>query len=86
MQISILAVAAFAAAAFAAPQAYPSAAPSGSNSTLTTITVYTTQEVTITSCAATVTNCPAHSTVVITSTIIDYTTVNLPNLAHVPGE
>jgi hypothetical protein len=41
----------------------------------TTSTIYTTKLVTITSCHTTVTNCPAHSTVVVTSTIALSTTV-----------
>lgn len=41
----------------------------------TTSTVYTTEEITITSCAPTVTKCPAHSTTVITSTYVVSTTV-----------
>ncbi|RAK98261.1 extracellular serine-threonine rich protein [Aspergillus ibericus CBS 121593] len=42
---------------------------------MTTSTVYTTREVTITSCAPTVTNCPANLVTVITSTIAVSTTV-----------
>ncbi|OJJ75921.1 hypothetical protein ASPBRDRAFT_26444 [Aspergillus brasiliensis CBS 101740] len=42
---------------------------------MTTSTVYTTKEVTITSCAPTVTNCPANSVTVVTSTIAVSTTV-----------
>jgi hypothetical protein len=41
----------------------------------TTSTVWTTEEITITSCAPTVTNCPAHSTTVVTSTYVASTTV-----------
>ncbi|KAF3391702.1 hypothetical protein F1880_007527 [Penicillium rolfsii] len=41
----------------------------------TTSTIWTTEEITITSCAPTVTNCPAHSTSVITSTYVASTTV-----------
>ena len=53
---------------------------SGDNDVWTTSTVYSTQEVTITSCAATVTNCPAHpekqtETTVVTSVIAVSTTV-----------
>ena len=40
-----------------------------------TITLFSTQEVTITSCAATVTNCPAHSTIVKTTSFAYATTV-----------
>ncbi|GLB11976.1 hypothetical protein AtubIFM57258_009253 [Aspergillus tubingensis] len=42
---------------------------------MTTSTVYSTKEVTITSCAPTVTNCPANSVTVVTSTIAVSTTV-----------
>ncbi|OQE40011.1 hypothetical protein PENCOP_c006G04509 [Penicillium coprophilum] len=42
---------------------------------LTTSTVWTTQEFTITKCAPTVTNCPGHSTVLVTSTYPLSTTV-----------
>ena len=81
MQYSLVAVAAFAAVASALPGMYISA-PS-SNSTLTTLTVYATTEITVTSCAATVVSCPAHSTVIVTSTIVDYTTVRaLPPRKH----
>ena len=45
------------------------------NQTLTTSTVYSTNLITITSCAPTVTNCPASSTVVVTSVIAVSTTV-----------
>ncbi|KAI9869692.1 MAG: hypothetical protein M1830_005208 [Pleopsidium flavum] len=41
----------------------------------TTSTVYSTQEVTITSCAPTVTSCPASSTMVVTSVVAVSTTV-----------
>ena len=41
----------------------------------TTLTVYTTTVYTLTSCAPTVTNCPAKLGAVTTDTIIDYTTV-----------
>ncbi|MCJ1405762.1 hypothetical protein MMC11_008992 [Xylographa trunciseda] len=41
----------------------------------TTSTVYTTQEITITSCAPTITNCPAESTVLTTITVAAYTTI-----------
>ena len=41
----------------------------------TTSTVYTTQEITITSCAPTITNCPAESTVLTTVTVAAYTTI-----------
>ena len=40
---------------------------------MTTSVVYTTQTFTVTSCASTVTNCPAESTKVVTSTIALYT-------------
>ena len=60
----------FAVSALAAPWNYPE-----TNGTLVTATVYTTQEITITSCASTVTNCPAHSTVIKTITVAAYTTV-----------
>jgi len=42
---------------------------------LTTSTIYSTQYHTVTSCASTVTNCPAHSTVVVTDIIAVSTTV-----------
>ncbi|KAJ5757304.1 uncharacterized protein N7511_005998 [Penicillium nucicola] len=42
---------------------------------ITTSTVWTTSELTITSCAPTVTDCPTHSTVVVTSTYALSTTV-----------
>ncbi|MCJ1410680.1 hypothetical protein MMC19_004766 [Ptychographa xylographoides] len=42
---------------------------------LVTSTVYTTQEITITSCAPTVVSCPAESTVITTVTVAAYTTV-----------
>lgn len=45
------------------------------SSPLTTSVVYTTKEYTITSCGPEITNCPAHSTVVVTSTEVAYTTV-----------
>ncbi|KAJ5512698.1 hypothetical protein N7463_002250 [Penicillium fimorum] len=60
---------------------HPSSAPSNvptisdPGSPMTTSTVWTTQEVTITKCAPTVTNCPAHSTVLVTSTYPLSTTV-----------
>ncbi|MCJ1435601.1 hypothetical protein MMC27_004975 [Xylographa pallens] len=41
----------------------------------TTSTVYTTQEITVTSCAPTITNCPAESTVLTTITVAAYTTI-----------
>jgi len=45
------------------------------SASMTTSTVYSTQEITITSCAPTVTNCPAESTTVVTSVIAVSTTV-----------
>ncbi|KAK5278140.1 hypothetical protein LTR16_008951, partial [Cryomyces antarcticus] len=42
---------------------------------ISTSTVYSTQEVTVTSCASTITNCPAHSTVVVTSVVAISTTI-----------
>lgn len=45
------------------------------NDLLTTSTVFTTQLRTITSCAPTVTNCPAESVKVVTDTIALYTTI-----------
>ncbi|KAJ5302400.1 hypothetical protein PENANT_c008G11590 [Penicillium antarcticum] len=42
---------------------------------ITTSTVWTTAEFTVTSCAPTVTDCPAHSTAVVTSTYVLSTTV-----------
>lgn len=45
------------------------------SASMITSTVYSTQEITITSCAPTVTNCPAKSTTVITSVIAVSTTV-----------
>lgn len=45
------------------------------NATLTTSTVYAYKTYTVISCAPTVTICPAHSTVLVTSTIALYTTV-----------
>ncbi|CAI7599264.1 unnamed protein product [Penicillium palitans] len=48
---------------------------SHSSQKLTTSTIWTTEEVTITKCPPTVTNCPGHSTVVVTSTYPLSTTV-----------
>ncbi|CEJ54820.1 Putative Extracellular serine-threonine rich protein [Penicillium brasilianum] len=44
----------------------------------TTSTIWSTEEITVTSCAPTVTDCPAHSTVVVTSTWAASTTVCPP--------
>ena len=55
---------------------------------LSTSTVISTTEITITSCAATVTNCPAGSTTVITSTLTQFTTVcpiTLTQVTQTPG-
>jgi hypothetical protein len=60
------------------PSASPSSwgtAPATSEAPWTTSTVYSTSTYTVTSCASTVTNCPAHSTVVVTSVIPVSTTV-----------
>ncbi|KGO38367.1 hypothetical protein PEX1_073130 [Penicillium expansum] len=48
---------------------------SHSSQKLTTSTIWTTEEITVTKCAPTVTNCPAHSTVLVTSTYPWSTTV-----------
>ncbi|OJJ99006.1 hypothetical protein ASPACDRAFT_79701 [Aspergillus aculeatus ATCC 16872] len=57
------------------PTASAGAGPEGE--LLTTSTVFTTRTSTITACPSTVPNCPAsaHSTYVITETLVDYTTV-----------
>jgi CFEM domain len=57
------------------PQCSSSSSSSKSSTAYTTSTVYSTQTKTITSCAPTVTNCPAHSTVVVTSVIAISTTI-----------
>ena len=67
MQFSVIALA-LAAASFVSAQ------------NLTTSVVYSTDLITITSCAATVTNCPAHPELateerIITSVVVAYTTV-----------
>ncbi|MCJ1319020.1 hypothetical protein MMC15_004352 [Xylographa vitiligo] len=51
----------------------------------TTSTVYTTQEITITSCAPTITNCPAESTVLTTITVAAYTTICPVTATMVPS-
>jgi hypothetical protein len=48
---------------------------SHSSQKMTTSTIWTTEELTITKCAPTVTNCPGHSTVLVTSTYPLSTTV-----------
>ncbi|KAJ5196885.1 hypothetical protein N7449_007364 [Penicillium cf. viridicatum] len=48
---------------------------SHSSQKMTTSTIWTTEEITITKCAPTVTNCPGHSTVLVTSTYPLSTTV-----------
>ncbi|CAG8895774.1 unnamed protein product [Penicillium egyptiacum] len=48
---------------------------SHSSQRMTTSTVWTTEEITITKCAPTATNCPAHSTVLVTSTYPLSTTI-----------
>ncbi|MCJ1477629.1 hypothetical protein MMC13_006302 [Lambiella insularis] len=50
----------------------------------TTSVVYTTQEITITSCASTVVSCPAESIIVTTSTAIAYTTICPVTATQVP--
>ncbi|KAJ5836443.1 hypothetical protein N7447_002469 [Penicillium robsamsonii] len=52
-----------------------SAPPKVSSWPMTTSTVWTTQEFTVTKCAPTITNCPGHSTVLVTSTYPLSTTV-----------
>lgn len=64
--------------ASSAPTTPGSSTPAGSateSEQLTTSTVYSTVVHTVTSCAPTVTNCPAHSTVLVTETVPVYTTV-----------
>jgi len=57
------------------PAPYSSAAAYNVSVPLTTKTIYSTSLITVTSCAAYVTNCPAKSTVVITSVVPISTTV-----------
>lgn len=55
--------------------AYPTGATAGSPIDWTTSTIYSTATFTVTSCAPTITQCPAHSTRVVTSVIAVSTTV-----------
>jgi chitinase len=57
------------------PTPTPSAIATPSAPAQTTLTIYTTTVYTITSCAPTITNCPAKLGAVTTDTIIAYTTV-----------
>ncbi|OQD97609.1 hypothetical protein PENSOL_c011G07282 [Penicillium solitum] len=53
----------------------PPSSTSHSSWHMTTSTIWTTEEITVTKCAPTVTNCPGHSTVLVTSTYPLSTTV-----------
>ncbi|CAI7586874.1 unnamed protein product [Penicillium discolor] len=53
----------------------PPSSTSRSSWRMTTSTIWTTEEITVTKCAPTVTNCPGHSTVLVTSTYPLSTTV-----------
>ncbi|KAK4167003.1 hypothetical protein QBC43DRAFT_298176 [Cladorrhinum sp. PSN259] len=74
------------------PTGYPTASPSSEETEFTTSTIFSTTLVTVTSCAPTITKCPAHSTRVITKTIAISTTIcpvtptSTPTPAHSHSE
>jgi hypothetical protein len=76
-KLSVIFVAALAAAGEAHNhrRQYANETADPASASMTTSTVYSTQEITITSCAPTVTNCPAKSISVLTSVVAVSTTV-----------